>query len=882
MRGEAPGAWPLTGRDSELRAIGQALRETGGVLLAGAAGVGKTRLARAAALAWAHAVRWVCASESSRSIPLGAFVPVLGEDAPNAGGAGLLGHAHLALGNDPDLLLVVDDAHLLDAVSATLLHQLVVAGCPRVLLTVRDGERAPDAVTALWKDGLVGRVELAPLALDEVGALLDSVLGGRLDPDGLRRLHAATGGNVLWLRHLVEGERAAGRLTTTDGVWGWSGEPRLTPALTALIDARLGDLPDRVRAVLELLAVGEPIGVPLLVRLAGENELDEAAHRGLVVVEGSCGRLQARLAHPLYGAAVRDRAGPFRARRLRGILADALAATGPGGAGDTLRRAVLAIESDRGPDVTLMFDAALEAAVLSDLGLAERLARAACVHGGGFASRLLLAVLLGWQFRGQDAEREFAAAAGLATIGDERIRVATARATNLFVLLGRLDDAWAELAAAERDSGTPQRGLRAFLAAADNRLAEAEREARHALAARPGAPAEAQAAWSLTAVLALRGRSDQLADLVVRGAAAATRAPETAVVVVNIAYWEILGHGLAGSPDHVQECLGRWSGLLAGVFPSAFRPQLEGWLALVRGQTGAATELLARFRPHFPGHGGGWTTLFETTLAMACAMSGDAAGATEAVRRAEAGRHPGITVGEPLLALARAWTAAAEGAVSVGTALARRAAALAAASGQAAVEVLARHAAVGLGDRSQAGALRELAGRVHGPRAPAAARHAEALAAGDTAALLASSSAFEEAGLLLPAAEAAAQAVVQHRARGEHPAATAAARRVMELSGRCPGAATPALVAAARPLPITEREREIATLVAGTLSNRQIASRLGISVRTVEGHIYRACTKLGVTDRAALAAVVAGPAPGRTPPGGRSHACTAPPSTSIP
>jgi DNA-binding CsgD family transcriptional regulator len=60
------------------------------------------------------------------------------------------------------------------------------------------------------------------------------------------------------------------------------------------------------------------------------------------------------------------------------------------------------------------------------------------------------------------------------------------------------------------------------------------------------------------------------------------------------------------------------------------------------------------------------------------------------------------------------------------------------------------------------------------------------------------------------------------------------------------------------PLPLTVREREIAALVAGGLSNRQIADRLTVSVRTVEGHVYRACTKLGVTHRADLAAVIRG------------------------
>jgi DNA-binding NarL/FixJ family response regulator len=60
------------------------------------------------------------------------------------------------------------------------------------------------------------------------------------------------------------------------------------------------------------------------------------------------------------------------------------------------------------------------------------------------------------------------------------------------------------------------------------------------------------------------------------------------------------------------------------------------------------------------------------------------------------------------------------------------------------------------------------------------------------------------------------------------------------------------------PLSLTRREREIVTLAAGGLSNRQIANRLVVSVRTVEGHLYRACAKLGTSDRTELAALIFG------------------------
>lgn len=57
----------------------------------------------------------------------------------------------------------------------------------------------------------------------------------------------------------------------------------------------------------------------------------------------------------------------------------------------------------------------------------------------------------------------------------------------------------------------------------------------------------------------------------------------------------------------------------------------------------------------------------------------------------------------------------------------------------------------------------------------------------------------------------------------------------------------------ARRAPLTAREVEVVSLARSGLTNRQIASRLYLSVRTVENHLYRAMQKLAVTDRARLA-----------------------------
>jgi non-specific serine/threonine protein kinase len=53
--------------------------------------------------------------------------------------------------------------------------------------------------------------------------------------------------------------------------------------------------------------------------------------------------------------------------------------------------------------------------------------------------------------------------------------------------------------------------------------------------------------------------------------------------------------------------------------------------------------------------------------------------------------------------------------------------------------------------------------------------------------------------------------------------------------------------------PLTKREQQVADLIAGGMTNKEIAARLVIARRTAEGHVERILQKLGFTSRAQIA-----------------------------
>jgi DNA-binding CsgD family transcriptional regulator len=219
-------------------------------------------------------------------------------------------------------------------------------------------------------------------------------------------------------------------------------------------------------------------------------------------------------------------------------------------------------------------------------------------------------------------------------------------------------------------------------------------------------------------------------------------------------------------------------------------------------------------------------------------------------------RHPSWRYLDYEYAIAKAWLAAGQGAVSEAIEISLAAAETARSNGQFAPEVMCLQTATQFGERSCGPRLQELAAIVEGPRAGVAARFAEALQEDDGAELAAVSIEFENMGDMIAAVDAAAHAAIAYRHRDLRGSALGCSARAEALAEQCGGARTATLRKAVERLPLTDREREIVMLIGQGLSNRDIATRLTLSVRTVESHIYKAMAKTGTSNRDELAALL--------------------------
>jgi len=865
----------LTGRDSELAVINRALRGVGGhsgVVIVGAPGVGKTRLAREVvrqAAAGGQCTAWIVGTESARPLPLGAFTSSMGDPITDPlPSVRRIINSFCAPAPRGRMLIGIDDAHLLDGLSAHVVHQLAQAAQTRLVVTTRSGCQEPDAITALWKDGTLARLDLDPLSPQATRDLIEATLGGSVDARSARRFWRLTGGNALFLRQLLKDQIAAARIRQVAGVWMWDGDVAVSQSISDMVGRQLGRLTPELALVLDALSQCEPLDVDVLCDVARRQDLEVAEQMHLVVVERSGARLMARLAHPMFGELRRAGAGEMYLSSIRGKLARRLGEEPDRDMHATVRRALLRLDSDLDPDPRLYLDSARYAMTMLDLELADRFATAAA-DGGDSEAATVQALIMIQMGRGDDAEKFLSAICE--TREGDRHRWSTVRAANLAWTQGRPWDASAILArlAAGPESGDEKLARQAIEACVDVVLARcgaAVQKARAALGAGTLPDYHSMmASVSLVMGLGALGRVDDIADVARQALDRAAKSPETS----HLRFW------FGGAYARACRLLGRLDDCVSvakRLADSADDPpgwayanlaHLIGHASLVRGDLPGAVTALREALAWIEGHAGrtGVRPACYFALAEAQAKLGHHEAAEDALAHARAAVAPDFLFMETNLSLATGWTLAAGGSINHAIEVVRHAREIACERNQPTHELACLQAAIQWGDTSAAERARELAAKLSLPLADAVALHGESLRDNDGDGLLRASGQYAALGDRCTAADAAAQAAIAFAAAQQRNRGLYAAALAQQLAEECGGLCTPALRSPVAPSPLTGRQREVAELVAAGLSNKEIADRLVTSVRTVEGHLYRACQRVGAKSRGDLAAIMrAGPA----------------------
>ncbi len=842
--------------------------------------MGKTWLAREVlrrAEAAGERTKWIVGTESAHALPLGAFIGSLGEamSDPLTNVRRVI-NSYVAQQRRGRVVVGIDDAHLLDALSALVVHELAQSGGTRLVVTVRTGSDEPDAVTALWKDGLLVRLDLEPLSAAATREVIESALGGPVDARSAARFRRLTGGNSLFLRQLLADQIAAGRMRKSAGVWMWDGDVAVSASLSDTVARQMGRLNPRIALVVDTLSQCEPLAVDVLCDLVRRRDLAIAEGMGLVSVERTGGGLMARLAHPLFGELRRASAGEMYLSAIRGRLATRLAETGDTDMRAIVRRGLLTLESDLDPEPELYLKSARHAMTLLDLDLADRFATAATQAGAPGASgvRAMNLFLLG---RGEQTETVLR---DMVDRPEDCVpdchHWATVRAANLVWSLANPADAAVILdGLASPNSKAPETpeqvaerlAVQACVDAVSARCELAAERARAALDSPDLSDFHAMmASVALIMAMGALGEIDELAEV----AEQTLRRATTSFQASHLRFWFGAVYGracrLTGLIDEFVSTAKQVADSARDV-PGLAYANLAFLLGIAELAGGAVADSARLVHEAVAGVQinsitTGLRPASYFALAEAHAKLGQPSEANDAVARARASVPPDFLFMDTALSLAGGWAMVASGCLNEAVASVQQAARLARDRGQPTHELACIQAAAQWGDASQAARARELADALSLPLADAVASHTRALLAGDGEGLLAASAAYRQIGDRVAAADAAAQASVAFTDSQRHKRGLYAAALARELADECGGLRTPAMRTPTG-LKLSGRQRDVVELVLAGLSNRQIAERLVMSVRTVEGHIYRACQRVGAQSREELASIIqSGPGSG--------------------
>lgn len=836
-------------------------RSGSGTMVVGARGCGRTTFARAVAddaERHGRATLWVTASATLQQVPLGAFASMLDPDtsaAPTERIAAVLSALRFHAGSAPTTL-IIDDIHLLDQLSADVVLQAVVTRAVALVATSVTDSRLTGAVGQLVDDGFIDVIDLQPFDRETVECVACSVLDGPVSLATAELLWRWSNGLPSTLQEIVQFGRTESRFRFVNGHWWWHGPAPIPLNVPAHVQRQIDLLSEAALDAFDLISLGDQIEIEVMERMVSEPSLVEleradliesAEHLDLMVVR--CSRLHVAQHRRSSMPALRRRS---LARRLLDELPT------PSTPAEITRSVSLHAYAGQ-PSSALVAEQAASILRLSDPHSAQSLAEAQHLVS---PTAMTAVDLIDSRIEVGDAPgatRLLAEAWSIATTPDDTRRLT--EAAFAVALFADRDPQRARRIVDERrrvadDQGTgpelsPSLDALAMLLSA--RPDAAEVLARRAATDDSSEASRLRAGVIIVASLLMSGSTEAArttAGDLIETAARLTGVMPSALGMLRaeIAFIHLWRGEL--TPVLVAHPLtGRWP--VPPLAEEATSPTMEwalmaGIVAHLRGEHSTAVARLneavvqqAQGKGIFHAEASAW-------LIVALCDAGRVAEAVHALQQFPE-RHVAILPG--LFPWAAGVVAGARGRATEAADLLTVAANEARRVGAHLIE--ARYLvelAERCDDDSSIARIGELVQLVDAPVVNVLCTSAVARLKGDSAAMLAAAQVLDELGLASKAKAMARDAEAAAVGSGEDAIAREARRARRSMRGE-PVATTARTVNTAR---LSPRELEVAELAAGGMTDRAIAARLVLSVRTIESHLASAYRKLAVSSRAEL------------------------------
>lgn len=186
----------------------------------------------------------------------------------------------------PNSVIFIDDWNELDEASWGIIDSVHRAHSVPVVFSHLQGARA----SSISDESYLSRVptgyvvEMRSLRIDELGAVLKTHLNSPIERGALSRVYAMTGGHIGLALALVKAARRENQLVQDSyGVWT-STDDLWSSGLTSMLETYVSDLPTHVRDSLEVLASVGTVDLDIARKLVEVEVLELLEERGLTTI----------------------------------------------------------------------------------------------------------------------------------------------------------------------------------------------------------------------------------------------------------------------------------------------------------------------------------------------------------------------------------------------------------------------------------------------------------------------------------------------------------------------------------------------------------------------------------------------------------------------